>query len=169
MNPFSIVNASLSTFASGPRQFVVHEAFEMMLCGLGVVLVVVHTEHERDVGIGRGRGDDDLLRAGVEVLLRTRAVGEEAGRLEHDVDAEVAPRHRGRIALDEQLDLLPRGVQHAVLDDDVARERPERRVEPEQVRHRRGVAEIVRGDDVEVRLPGPARRGRSCGRCGRSR
>ena len=70
MKPLSIVNASCSTFASGPRQFVVHEAFEMMLCVLGVVLVVVDAEHERDVGIGRRRRDHDLLRAGVEVLLR---------------------------------------------------------------------------------------------------
>ena len=94
MKPCSIPNASCSTFAIGARQFVVHEAFEMIGCCSGSYVVVVDAEHERDVGVGRGRRDDDLLRAGVEVLLRAVAVGEEAGRLEHDVDAEVAPGQR---------------------------------------------------------------------------
>ena len=92
MKPLSIPKLSSSTFAIGARQFVVHEAFEMIAWRSGVVLVVVDAEHERDVRVGRGRRDDDLLRAGVEVLLGRGPVGEEAGRLEHDVDAEVAPR-----------------------------------------------------------------------------
>ena len=109
MNPRSIAEACRSsTFAIGATQFVVHEAFEMMWCCVRVVLVVVDAEHERDVGIGRGRRDDDLLRAGVEVLLRPVAVGEEAGRLDHDVDAEVAPRQRRRVALGEHLHLACR-------------------------------------------------------------
>ena len=86
-----------------------------------VVVVVVDAEHERDVGIGRRRRDDDLLRARVEVLLRAVALREEAGRLEHDVDTEVAPRERGRIALGEELDLLAAGADDAVADLDVAR------------------------------------------------
>ena len=32
MNPRSMPNVSISTFASGARQFVVHEALEMMWC-----------------------------------------------------------------------------------------------------------------------------------------
>ena len=61
-----------------------------------VVQVEVHAEHDRDVLVGRGRGDDDLLRAGLEVLGGIVALREEAGRLEHDVDAEVAPAERRR-------------------------------------------------------------------------
>ena len=38
------------------------------------------------------RGDDDQRRAGLEVGGGLGAVGEEAGRLDDDVDAEVAPR-----------------------------------------------------------------------------
>src|SRR5919204_262136 len=49
------------------------------------------------VGVGRGRRDDDLLRAGVDVLLRAVAVGEEAGRLDHELDVEIPPRQAGRI------------------------------------------------------------------------
>ena len=63
MKPRSIPNVSCSTFAIGATQFVVHDAFEMIVWRVGVVLVVVHAEHERDVGVGRGSRDDDLLRA----------------------------------------------------------------------------------------------------------
>ena len=42
----------------------------------------------------------------VEVLGGVVAVGEEAGRLDDDVDAEVAPRQRGGVALGEHLELL---------------------------------------------------------------
>ena len=77
-----------------------------MWCVAGSYVVVVDAEHERDVRVGRGRRDDDLLRAGVEVLLRALAVGEEAGRLEHDVDAEVAPRQRRRDRARRALDLV---------------------------------------------------------------
>ena len=66
---------------------------------IGVVQLEVHAEHDGDVLVAGGRGDDDLLRAGVEVLGRILALGEEAGRLEHDVDAEVAPAELGGIAL----------------------------------------------------------------------
>ena len=118
---------------------------------VGVVRVVVDAEHDGEVRIGRGRGDDDLLRARVEVLLRALAVGEEAGRLEHDVDAEVAPRQRGRVALGEHLHLLAAGADDAVAELDLARERPEHRVVPQEVGHRLRVAEVVDRDDLDVR------------------
>ena len=116
-----------------------------------VVGVVVDAEHDRDVGIGGRSRDDDLLRARVEVLLRAVALREEAGRLEHDVDAEVAPGNRARIALGEELELLAAGADDAAADLDVPVERAERRVVLEQVRHRLLVAEVVRRDDLDVR------------------
>jgi hypothetical protein len=64
-----------------------------------VVLVEVDPEHDRDVlALGR-RGDDDLLGPCLQVLGRVLTSGEEAGRLEDDVDAEVGPRQVGRVAL----------------------------------------------------------------------
>ena len=115
-----------------------------------VVLVVVHAEDDRDVRIGRGRRDHDLLRARVEVLLGTFAIGEEARRLEHDVDAEVAPRERGRVALGEHLHLLAGGAKDAVGELDLTLERAEVRVVAQEVRHRLRVAEVVQRDDLEV-------------------
>jgi hypothetical protein len=53
----------------GARQFVVHDALEMMLCSLRVVVVVVDAHDDGDVLVGRRRGDDDLLGAAVEVGL----------------------------------------------------------------------------------------------------
>ena len=118
MKPCSIPNASCSTFASGATQFVVHDAFEIDVVRGRVVRVVVDAEDERDVGLRRGRRDDDLLRAGVEVLLRPVALGEEARRLEHDVDAEVAPRKGRRVALGEHLELDVARADRAVTELD---------------------------------------------------
>ena len=120
---------------------------------LGVVFVVVDPEHDRHVWILRGRGDDDLRGAGVEVGRGPVAVGEEAGRLDHDVDAEVAPRQLLRIALGEKLELLAADGDLAVADLDVLLELAQDRVVLEQVRHRFGVPEVIRRDHIEVALP----------------
>ena len=81
---------------------------------LRVVVAVVDAEDEGDVRIGRRRRDDDLLRARVEVLLRRLALREEPGRLDRDVDAELAPRQLGRVALGEELDLVAADPDEAV-------------------------------------------------------
>ncbi len=86
----------------------------------------------------------------VQVLLRAFAVGEEARRLEDDVDAEVPPRQCARIALGEDAYLLPGRLQDAVGELDLARERAERGVVAQEMRHRRSVADVVQRDDVEV-------------------
>ena len=73
---------------------------------LGVEVGVVDAHHERAVGAG-GRGrDDDERGAGVEVGGGLVAGGEEAGRLDDEVDAEVAPRQLGRVADREHLQLV---------------------------------------------------------------
>ena len=66
---------------------------------LGVVVALVDAEHDRHVRVLRGRGDDHLPRAAVEVLRGAVALREEAGRLDHDVDAEVAPGKAAGVAL----------------------------------------------------------------------
>ena len=152
IRPCSMPTASWTTFANGARQFVVHDAFEMTSCESELYLSKFTPRHDGDVLVGRGRGDDDLLRAGVEVLGGTVALREEAGRLEHDVDAEVAPAERGGIAL--LLDEDRRAVDdEAVVGElDGARVGTEDRVVAQEVRERRIVGEVVDGDPLDVGL-----------------
>ncbi len=78
------------------------------------------------------------------------ALVEDPGRLEHDVDAEVAPRQRRGVALGEHLHPLAAGLDEAVRKADVAVEGAEDGVVLQEVCHRRGVAEVVDGDDLDV-------------------
>ncbi len=124
-------------------------------CFVAVVgLVEVDAEHDRDVRVGRGRRDDDLLRALREVLGGARAVGEEAGRLDHDVDAELAPRQRRRVALGEHLAArAPSTTSAPSRDLHLARVGAEDRVVPEQVRERRRVGQVVDRDPLDCSAP----------------
>ena len=119
---------------------------------LRVVFVVVDAEDDRHVRICGGRRDDHLRRAGVEVLARALPVGEEAGRLDDDVDVEITPGKRRRIALREHAELVLADDDRPVGDADVLVQLPEHGVVLEQVSHRRHVPEIVRSDDLEVPL-----------------
>ena len=75
--------------------------------GLTVIdLVKVDAEHDRRVRIGRGRRDDHLLGSLGEVLGGALAVGEEACRLDHDVDSQLTPGQGRGVALGEHLQLL---------------------------------------------------------------
>ena len=144
--------ASWTTFANGARQFVVHDAAEMTSCESAVVLIEVHAGHDGDVLVGRGRGDDDLLRAGLEVLGGILALREEAGRLEHDVDAEIAPAERGGIRLVQDEDLVAVDDEAVVGELEGARVGAEDRVVAQQVRQRVVVGEVVDGDPLDVGL-----------------
>jgi hypothetical protein len=117
---------------------------------LRVVLPVVHAEDDRDVRVGGRSGDHDLLRACLQVLLGVRALGEQPGRLDRDVDAEICPRQVAGVALGEELDLVPADADHAVAGLDREIERAEDGVVLEQVRHRLRVADVVRGHDLDV-------------------
>ena len=107
-------NASWITLAIGARQFVVHEALRDDRVRRRVVVLVVDAHHDGDVLVLGRRRDDDLLGAAVDVRPGLGRVGEQAGRLDDDVDAEVAPRQRRRVALGED----PHGL---AVDDDARR------------------------------------------------
>ncbi|GMA85014.1 hypothetical protein GCM10025868_02640 [Angustibacter aerolatus] len=115
-----------------------------------VVLVVVDAQHHGEVLVGGRRGDDDLLGTAVDVRLRLLRVGEEAGRLDDDVDAEVGPGQRLRVALGEDLDLLAADGDAAVGDRDVLLQAAQDRVVLQQVGRGRVVGEVVGGDHLEV-------------------
>ena len=69
--------------------------------------VEVDAERNRYIGLLGGRGDDHLLGAGGKMLGGVVASREEAGRLDHNVNAEIAPGQGRWIALGEHLDLDP--------------------------------------------------------------
>ena len=86
--------------------------------------------------------------------MRLGGVGEEAGGLDDDVDAEVAPRQRGRVLLDlEGLDLGVADDDDVVaLEADVLGVAAQDRVVLQQVRQAGVVGEVVDRDDLDVGL-----------------
>ena len=151
IRPRRIVNLSWTTLAAGARQFVVQLALLMIWCWSGSYLPSLTPEHDRDVLALRRGADDDLLRAGVDVGARLVGVGEQAGRLDHDVDAEVAPRQLGRVLDLEDLDRLAVDDDRVVGVADVALVGAVRRVVLEQQGVGRDVDEVVDGDDLDTR------------------
>ena len=121
-----------------------------------VVQVIVDPHHDVEGGgILDRRRHHNLARAVVEVGLQRLEGLEAPGRLEHEVDAHVAPRNRGRVRL------LRRGDQRAVdrdrrtLGGNGVRPAAVNGVELEQVRARGGVAvSFVDVDELEL-WPGP--------------
>ena len=88
-------------------------------------------------------------------LRASRGLGEPAGRLDHHVDPEVAPRQRGRVALGQHADLCVPPATIAVAGrGHVKVQGAQHGVVLEQVRERVGVAQVVRGDDLDARGPG---------------
>ena len=104
---------------------------------LVVGLVEVDAERDGDVlALGR-RGDQDLLGPGLEVLGGVVALGEQAGGLDDDVGAEIAPRQVRRVALGQDPDRVAVDGDALVAVLDGAGERPVGRVVAEQVGQRR--------------------------------
>ena len=97
---------SLSTFAIGARQFVVHDAFEITVCAAGSKTESLTPMQIMASASPLGAEMIDPLGAAAEVAGRLLARGEEPGRLDHDVDAVVAPRDLGRVHHLELVDLL---------------------------------------------------------------
>ena len=107
------------------------------MVALGVVdLVEVDAQDDGHVGLLGRRGDDHLARTRLEVLGGAGAIAEAPGRLDHDLDADVPPRQRGRVRLGEHGDPAPVDADRAVERLDVAREGPVDGVEAQQMRER---------------------------------
>ena len=78
-------------------------------------------------------------------------VGEQPGRLDDDVDPEVAPRQRGRVALLEDADGVAVDDERVLGVLDRARVGAVRRVVLEEERVHLGRDEVVDGHDLDVR------------------
>ena len=110
--------------------------------------------------IAGGGGDDDLLGASLDVSHALGLAGVEAGALQHDVDAQLAPRavlgvldgvDGDLLAVD--LDVVLTGGNGVLVLADLAQERTLRGVVLQQVRQHSGAGQVVDGDDfVAVRL-----------------
>ena len=87
---------------------------------------------------------------GRQVLRRIVAVGEQAGGLEHHVDAERLPRQLRRILHRQHLELVAVDRDPVAAGGDVGLEVAEDRVVLEQVRQRLGVRQVVDRDDVDA-------------------
>ncbi len=83
---------------------------------VGVEGVVVDADHEGGVCAGGGGRDDDPRRAAVEVGRGLVAVGEDAGGLDHHVDAEVAPGDLLGVSVRHDLEHVAVDVDSAVDD-----------------------------------------------------
>src|SRR4030095_16651508 len=115
-----------------------------------VVLVVVDAHDDGDVLVlGRGR-DDHLPGPALEVLGGVVALGEDAGRLDDHVDAQVAPGELGRVALGAGQDPLAGDGDRLVVEGDVPLQAAEGRVVLEQVRQGLVVGQVVHGHDLDV-------------------
>ena len=90
-------------------------------------------------------------------LAAASRFGEEAGRLEHDVDAEVLPRQLRRVLDRQDLELVLVDRDAVALGRDVRLQVAEDRVVLEQVRERLRVGEIVDRDDIDAASPMAAR------------
>ena len=116
----------------------------------GIVGAIVNAQAQGQVFALGGRADDDFLGAGLQVFAGVGAVGEDARALDRDVDGQLAPGERGRIAFLEQGDGLAVNDQLALYRLHVAGVGAVVGVVFEQVRERIGVIQIIHGHQLQV-------------------
>src|SRR5690606_34398109 len=122
---------------------------EEAVLGLDRVVIDADDDH-RIERVLRRHGQDDLLRAGIGVLLNLLALGEDTGRFDGDVDREILPGQVRRIALREDADLLAIDPKARLGRLDAPWIAAEHRVVFEEVRERPGVGDVIYGDDLEA-------------------
>src|SRR5579862_5316705 len=149
MKPRSMPYASCRTFATGATQLVVQEALETMWCCSGSYSRSLTPRTTVRSGSVAG-AEMTTLRAPACRCFGAFAVGEEAGRLDRDVDAELLPRQVAGILLGEQRDRAPADGDGTVAELDRNVELSEHGVVLEQWRHRLRAAGLVGGHDPEV-------------------
>ena len=94
--PFSMPQLSLSTLATGARPLVVQEALEMMWCLAGSYFSSFTPSTMVMSSFLAGAEMITFFAAGVDVRLGLGGVGEEAGGLDDDLRADLAPGDLGR-------------------------------------------------------------------------
>jgi hypothetical protein len=121
----------------------------------GIVDFFIHAQSDRHVGLGRRSGDDDLARAGLDVLRRVGLLPEKAGGLDHDLAAELAPGKIGGIAFRQDAHLARADTKAAGGAFHRLRKLAVHRVILEQVRQGLGVGDVIDSDELELAIVGP--------------
>ena len=116
----------------------------------GIVLLVVHAQHEGDVFILRRSRDDDFLHRPAQMLLGVVGIGEAAGRFDHDLRAHGFPRQRGRIFFFEYLDGLAVDRNAVGAGGNLVRQVAENRVVLQKMGQRFRIGQIVDRDEIQV-------------------
>src|SRR5436190_1931357 len=98
------------------------------------------------------RRDDHLLRARLDMRARLGFAREEARALHHHIDAQLPPRQLGRIAFGDDLDAVAVHHEAVAVHLDGARELAMGGVVFQEMGVRRGVAEVVDGDELQALL-----------------
>ena len=96
-------NVSWSTFATGARQFVVHDAFEMMWCSAGLYISRLMPMHSVTSGFFAGAEIRTFFAPPARCLPALALSTNRPVALDHDVDAGVLPLDRRRILLGADL------------------------------------------------------------------
>ena len=141
---------SSSTFAKGARQFVVQEAFEMMWCSSLLYWSSFTPMTMVMSSFLAGAEMTTFLAPASRCALALVAVGEEAGGLHDHVHAQLAPGEVGRLAFGEHLDRMAVGDEPVLGHFHVLEGAAVDGVVLQQVGHRRDVAEVVDGNDLDV-------------------
>ena len=169
IRPCSTPNASSRTLTIGTKQFVVQLALDTTLCTLG----------SKSVWLTPITNVPSAPSDGAETTTSGAPASRWAAALSREVKSPVdsttrstpssRPRQLGGVAHLQHLQLVVADLDPRVRRLDGLREGAEQRVVLEEVGHRLERAEVVDGDEVDVGAALGARRGRGCGRCGRSR
>src|SRR5690606_5048650 len=112
---------------------------------------VVHAvDNRRHFDAAARPAEDDVFRAGVDVLVRVGILGEDAGALEHQLDVHVVPRELRRVALAQVGNRLPVDHQLAVAGFDLPAIRPVDRVVLQQIGDVLQFGNVIHGDQLKA-------------------
>ena len=115
----------------------------------GVGLVVDAVDEHRGRVLGRS-GHDDLLGASRDVSASLGVLEKEAGGLDDDFSADVAPSESGRILLGREADLLAVNDEVVAVNSDIVLEDAVDGVVLKHVREVIGIEEVVDADHFDV-------------------
>ena len=116
---------------------------------LGVVHAVVHAHDDGGVLALRRARDDDLLRAGLDVSACELAGLEDARGFHDDLHAQLAPGKVVGVALGKDLHGIAVGNKAVFGDLNRVKGTSMNGIVLEQMRHRRDVAQVVHGDNLD--------------------